>query len=497
MPKFGELGGGNVSKVIADRVEAFDKAVRKAAASEKRYGAILEVYRAALGGVGDELIELKIEQTQLSGSTSNTTEDIKEQTKALKDMTDAINAAGDAERELRELQRSFAEEDIADRIDVAFQTQLEQAQTTGKVRFKLIDDLIKEEERLKRARIEAEFLERVENATTAEEIVLAEQIKVQELIRLEEEATEKRTELREQLNEAQEQFADKEFQAEQERLAEEASALEARKQAWQEFYDFVNDYANASFQEAQELSQKKQELLQQEIDAQQAVLDSTKEAAMQGNANAQQSLKVEEEALEKKTEALKEEQRREEVVQQLETFYNLVNSYISADDPLPVAIGKAGAQTLSVKAAGEALFNLAGSFAEGGYTGDGGKYEAAGIVHKGEFVIDKETTSELGLKGATMKDFKNDFVPNLVTDAQLSGSSMLDSSISTRNDNSLQMAMLYRQMQNTEKTFQDLMQNHTNINFSSDNDKGKFLTGLNMTITKGNRTERFRNMTKK
>ncbi len=33
-------------------------------------------------------------------------------------------------------------------------------------------------------------------------------------------------------------------------------------------------------------------------------------------------------------------------------------------------------------------------FAKGGFTGDGGKYEPAGTVHKGEFVFDKETTSK-------------------------------------------------------------------------------------------------------
>ena len=36
-------------------------------------------------------------------------------------------------------------------------------------------------------------------------------------------------------------------------------------------------------------------------------------------------------------------------------------------------------------------------FADGGYTGHGGKYEPAGIVHKGEYVIDAETTKSLGL----------------------------------------------------------------------------------------------------
>lgn len=33
-------------------------------------------------------------------------------------------------------------------------------------------------------------------------------------------------------------------------------------------------------------------------------------------------------------------------------------------------------------------------FAEGGYTGDGGKYQEAGVVHKGEFVFDKEKTKK-------------------------------------------------------------------------------------------------------
>ena len=35
-------------------------------------------------------------------------------------------------------------------------------------------------------------------------------------------------------------------------------------------------------------------------------------------------------------------------------------------------------------------------FAHGGYTGDGGKYEPAGVVHKGEFVFTKEATNRIG-----------------------------------------------------------------------------------------------------
>jgi len=36
-------------------------------------------------------------------------------------------------------------------------------------------------------------------------------------------------------------------------------------------------------------------------------------------------------------------------------------------------------------------------FSSGGYTGDGGKYEPAGVVHKGEYVLNAETTRALGL----------------------------------------------------------------------------------------------------
>lgn len=36
-------------------------------------------------------------------------------------------------------------------------------------------------------------------------------------------------------------------------------------------------------------------------------------------------------------------------------------------------------------------------FADGGYTGDGGKYEPAGVVHKGEYVMSKKATSRIGV----------------------------------------------------------------------------------------------------
>jgi hypothetical protein len=59
----------------------------------------------------------------------------------------------------------------------------------------------------------------------------------------------------------------------------------------------------------------------------------------------------------------------------------------------PAAIGTALGTTMSF------------AFAEGGYTGDGGKYDMAGIVHRGEFVMPADAVSRIGLPRLTaMKD---------------------------------------------------------------------------------------------
>lgn len=51
-------------------------------------------------------------------------------------------------------------------------------------------------------------------------------------------------------------------------------------------------------------------------------------------------------------------------------------------------------------------------------TGDGGKYEPAGIVHRGEFVMTKEATDRIGVENlyAMMRGYANgDLVGNAVT----------------------------------------------------------------------------------
>lgn len=54
-------------------------------------------------------------------------------------------------------------------------------------------------------------------------------------------------------------------------------------------------------------------------------------------------------------------------------------------------------QLLVMKTIQAGASSLGFSFDVGGYTGDGGKYEPAGVVHKGEFVFTKEATQRIGV----------------------------------------------------------------------------------------------------
>jgi len=75
---------------------------------------------------------------------------------------------------------------------------------------------------------------------------------------------------------------------------------------------------------------------------------------------------------------------------------NLANALIDAalqamllgQGPLAALFGTAG---------GGGLFGAIFGFADGGYTGQGGKYEPAGIVHRGEYVMSKRATDKIGV----------------------------------------------------------------------------------------------------
>jgi TP901 family phage tail tape measure protein len=68
----------------------------------------------------------------------------------------------------------------------------------------------------------------------------------------------------------------------------------------------------------------------------------------------------------------------------------IIGKSLATNPVLGAVVGAAATATLLGLVA--AARSAVAGFADGGYTGDGGKYTPAGVVHKGEFVINKENT---------------------------------------------------------------------------------------------------------
>ena len=79
---------------------------------------------------------------------------------------------------------------------------------------------------------------------------------------------------------------------------------------------------------------------------------------------------------------------------------NLIGGAIGGSFGGSIGTGLGGATTMGAGStaggAGAVAFPVS-PFATGGYTGMGGKYEPAGIVHRGEYVFDAERTREIGV----------------------------------------------------------------------------------------------------
>lgn len=60
------------------------------------------------------------------------------------------------------------------------------------------------------------------------------------------------------------------------------------------------------------------------------------------------------------------------------------------------AAGSAAVTTGTQSITGSMFNSMLGGYASGGYTGDGGKHEPAGVVHRGEYVINADSTRRLG-----------------------------------------------------------------------------------------------------
>lgn len=131
-----------------------------------------------------------------------------------------------------------------------------------------------------------------------------------------------------------------------------------------------------------------------QINAQQKRVEKAREIAEKGNA---ELLQAEEDRLTALNEKRAKFVRAQQALAAIELVANSAVAISKAAAEGGAAAPFTIAATLIALAAGLVAAKAqaqaaAGSFAEGGFTGEGGKYQPAGIVHKGEFVFTKEKT---------------------------------------------------------------------------------------------------------
>jgi hypothetical protein len=181
---------------------------------------------------------------------------------------------------------------------------------------------------------------------------------------------------------------------------------EAEEQQSKDAFKFAQDLTKSLGEELNVRNQQQIDSLNREEQEAKAAIDVQKQLAAKGleNTLAFEQERADKIALQRK-EALEKQQKQEEAIKLAEAFISAFEARVQ-DNP-DTAIALATKDVLLARGVAKALATAVTGFADGGYTGDGGKYEEAGVVHKGEFVIDKETTGALGLRGADMGDFKS------------------------------------------------------------------------------------------
>ena len=191
---------------------------------------------------------------------------------------------------------------------------------------------------------------------------------------------------------ARQDFTDQILALDDEQTAESKKQADERKQAVLDgiekvakaTVDLVNTSLNAAIQETDG-----------QINAQQKRVDAAAKIAEKGNA---ELLQIEEDRLTKLNEKKANFVRAQQALAAIELVANSAVAISKAAAEGGAAAPFTIAATLIALAAGlvaaRAQARAAASFATGGYTGDGGKYQPAGIVHRGEFVVTKEKTQK-------------------------------------------------------------------------------------------------------
>lgn len=142
-----------------------------------------------------------------------------------------------------------------------------------------------------------------------------------------------------------------------------------------------------------DLYKKQADLSKDNVDEQQGNLSRARDRAEKG---LKANLAFEENELSKRQLEQQRRQKEAEQAARILTLFNLVSAYAAGGDKNALARGLVDFALLTALSAG---------FEEGGFTGNGGVSDIAGVVHGKEFVVTASDTERFGLTGKSGSDF--------------------------------------------------------------------------------------------
>lgn len=184
-------------------------------------------------------------------------------------------------------------------------------------------------------------------------------------------------------------IAQEQEKIEEQRLKSAEEKAEKRKKLLEDITDTANKVGAAIV----DIFNKQAELAGSLVEDQATAVETQRQRAEQGLSN---TLAFEQEELAKReAERIRAEKAAKQAAELL-TLFNLVSAYAASGDTNALAKGLVDFSILKA---------LESGFEEGGYTGDNGKKQIAGVVHGQEYVVTAEDTKRFGLTGKSGADF--------------------------------------------------------------------------------------------
>jgi hypothetical protein len=315
--------------------------------------------------------------------------------KSFKNADDQVNKTMDLIDKEQQIIDSIDAYETSKQLTSAIETQMQGIEKTGQYSIDLIDELIKKEHDLQAAQIRRKY----ETQLASKNMLEASNAQMEmdfELSKLDDETAAKRKQAMTDLETAQEDYAAKRLQSEEETAKQleelQKEQAEKQKQQWENSAKFAEQTANFFVEQ----SEKKISQIDKEMDAAQKQYDALAELAANGNINAQESLAEQQRIINEANQRKEKEMRRQQRIKLAESVYSTYAAKVASGSKNPLQ------ETMMETALLQTFISSLPTFESGtentGSNGRGldGKGGFLSVLHPNERVVPKSLNEQIG-----------------------------------------------------------------------------------------------------